>query len=70
MVTPEGEHGEGGRVFGYHLKNKKLFLPTTQSIVRPLGFPPWISKPLDVGSRLLFCRHTSRLTMKGISAAT
>ena len=27
-----------GRVFGYHLKTKKLFLPTTQSTVRKSGF--------------------------------
>jgi hypothetical protein len=27
-----------GRVFGYHLKTKKLFLPATQSIVRNSKF--------------------------------
>jgi len=40
-----------GRVFGYHLKTKKLFLPATQSIVRNPGF-----SSLDLLSRWTFVR--------------
>ena len=53
-----GGEGRGSRVFGYHLKNKKLFLPPTQSIVRNSKFSSLESLSRWTWVRgFFFCRH-------------